>query len=439
MKEKISIFRELEKEEKQININLQEQKYKGKFPKEIFKRLPILLKSGCDILVDEIEKEVYFIGAIGVISGLLPNVKSVYDGHTIYPNLYVAVLGKFGSGKGSLKHAKKLGQKIHSELSSLSEEKRPQGLFIPANNSKTGFLELLDNNKEQGIIFETESDTLSSALKADFGNFSDVLRAAFQHETISIYRATEKAYKNIEEPKLSTVLSATPEQFKRLIPSIEDGLFSRFLYYHLPTQDIGFRDVFDEQKKKYPAHFDELSTRFKNIYSHLENAKKEITIELTSKQQKEFVAFFEKWTIFFCNQISEDLSGTVFRLAVVTFRLMMIFTTLRFFEKKKNDSKIILQDLSVNNIDFKNALDISNILFKGASDMYDEMPESRKKKTKKIPKKHSAEQQIKEVESLKNEGLTPYQIQLKLRINRAKYYKLIDAIKKKDKAGKIKN
>ena len=38
-----------------------------------------------------------------------------------------------------------------------------KALFIPANNSKTGVFDILSNNEERGIIFETEADTLADA------------------------------------------------------------------------------------------------------------------------------------------------------------------------------------------------------------------------------------------------------------------------------------
>jgi|GEM_PF-4192743 len=74
--------------------------------------LPELLQEGVDILQDDKEKEVYFVGALGVVSGLLPNVSSVYNGSVCYPNLYVYILATYGSGKGILKYAREIGNAI---------------------------------------------------------------------------------------------------------------------------------------------------------------------------------------------------------------------------------------------------------------------------------------------------------------------------------------
>ncbi|MGE5518870.1 MAG: DUF3987 domain-containing protein, partial [Candidatus Dadabacteria bacterium] len=52
-------------------------------------------------------------------------------------------------------------------------------LFIPANNSATGFLKVLNDSYQRGIIFETEGDTVSKTFKTEYGDFSDSFRKAF--------------------------------------------------------------------------------------------------------------------------------------------------------------------------------------------------------------------------------------------------------------------
>ena len=82
----------------------------------IIDELPEILKDSCTILVDENEKEVFLIGAIGVISGLLPNIRGLYSGKWIAPNLFVYVLAGYGGGKGSLDYARALGKQIHKAM-----------------------------------------------------------------------------------------------------------------------------------------------------------------------------------------------------------------------------------------------------------------------------------------------------------------------------------
>src|SRR5690554_6717079 len=106
-------------------------------------------------------------------------------------------------------------------------------LFIPANNSSTGAYQLLNDSDGKGLIFETEGDTLAKAFKSDYGDYSDGFRKAFHHETIAYYRRTDRELVEIDHPKLSTLLSGTPMQISALIPSAENGLFSRFMFYYM--------------------------------------------------------------------------------------------------------------------------------------------------------------------------------------------------------------
>ena len=233
----------------------------------IINDLPEMLKEPCTHLVDEYEKEVFLIGALGVVSGLLPSVIGLYSGKWIAPNLYVYVLAGYGGGKDGLDYARKLGEQIHLEkresakslmadyqkdmevykknlkiFNKSKEEGDPPTppvkpptsmLFIPANNSKSGVYQLLKENNGQGIIFESEGDTLADALKQDYGNFSDTLRKAFHHEYLDLFRRLNDELIEIHHPELSLVLSSTFNQLKILIPSVENGLYSRFLFYEL--------------------------------------------------------------------------------------------------------------------------------------------------------------------------------------------------------------
>src|SRR6185312_12337668 len=142
-----------------------------------------------------------------------------YGDNPVNANLFLFVSAKASAGKGILIHCRKLVEPIHLNLreqakvlkrqyelemqdynankSKDSTTEKPQKppqkmLFIPANNSATGFLEILSDSNSRGIIFETEGDTLSKAFKSDYGDFSDGFRNAFQHEPISYYRRTDK-------------------------------------------------------------------------------------------------------------------------------------------------------------------------------------------------------------------------------------------------------
>ena len=81
-----------------------------------------------------------------------------------------------------------------------------KGVKITRNES------YLSDNDGVGILFETEGDTLSQTLKSEHGNYSDILRKGFHHETISMSRRKDREFIELPLPRFAVVLSGTPKQ-----------------------------------------------------------------------------------------------------------------------------------------------------------------------------------------------------------------------------------
>ncbi len=369
-----------------VGLRQEIQNFENESLDSIINDLPGMLNIPCNILSTEVEKEVFLIGAIGIISGILPNVIARYAGDWIGPNLFVYVIGEYGGGKGGLKWAKALANSIHlakkderkillqeylkdhiiykKELSlfnkSKSQSEPPYApkkppikmLFIPVNNSKSGVYQLLEDNSSRGIMFETEGDTLADALKQEYGNYSDLLRKTFHHESLDFFRRENNESVDIIRPHLSVVLSSTPDQLKRLIPSTEDGLYSRFLYYYLKP-DPTFIDVFDDRMNNYTEQFEKFSMQFKAMFDYLENIETPIYIKLDRSHQLEFVNYFKNKKSSMIEGISHSMAGTANRFGIIAFRIMMILTALRAFEQNNLQGVV-----DCNATDYQNAIRI---------------------------------------------------------------------------------
>ena len=360
---------------------------------DVFDNLPDLLKDACLILKEQAEKEVFLVGAIGVISGLLPNVRGFYDTQYYGCNLYVYILGAYGTGKGGLSLSRRLGMAVHNRRKELStqlqakykqdcieakEQNQPEPekpgnlmLFFPANNSKSGLLELLTDNDGRGILYETEGDTLADALKTEHGMYSDVLRKAFHQEPISMFRRTASEHREIENPYLSVVLSSTLDQYQKLITNIQNGLFSRFLHFIL-TPSRNFKDVFDDDKRGYPDYFDKLGLIFLDIYSYLEALQDPIEFEMTTKQKIQFLDVFGGCKEEVGEFVSTELDGMVNRLGLICFRLAMMFTVLRNFGTGDYSLTMICTDL-----DFENALRVVDVFKCHTIKVYYDLPQPK--------------------------------------------------------------
>ena len=246
-------------------------------------------------------------------------------------------------------------------------------LFIPANNSSTGAYQLLGDSDGKGLIFETEGDTLAHAFKSDYGNYSDGFRKAFHHETISYYRRTDREFVDIESPCLSTVLSGTPKQVSALIPSAENGLFSRFIFYFMNVKPV-WKNVFASTTDNgLDDYFENLGNQFYELYKLLKS-NGEFQFYLTVDQQEQFNQFFSEIQGKYLNLQGLDYMATIRRLGLIAFRFCMLFSALRILETGDTSNKLICEER-----DFQASLAMIKVLVKHSSKVFGELPQEETK------------------------------------------------------------
>jgi hypothetical protein len=370
------------------NTNGQEQS-PDLIPQAVYDKLPRLLREACNRFTDPEERDTFLFGALGVISGMLPNVHGNYFGAPLSPNLYVFIVGNYGTGKGSLKWAYQLGNAVHQFRLQLSKEKQkehqkamshyhkqqmayskgtteqaPQKpdepghlkLFIPANTTKTAVMQLLKENDGNGIIFETEGDTLADMLRQEYGNFSDILRKAYHHEPVSFFRRADNEDVDVPRPALSVVLSGTYDQLLRLVPCIDNGLYSRFCYYIIQGTDE-FKNPFNTSDAGHSQYFDGLSMEFLKLYRQLLFRITPLKFTMPPSQQEQFVKHLSYLKEFLQMNVSDELNGTANRMGVMCYRIAMILTTLRYHDENRTG-----EDPVCNNSDIWCALSITNVI-----------------------------------------------------------------------------
>lgn len=101
--------------------------------------------------------------------------------------------------------------------------------FMPGNSSSSAVYRALDANGGWGIMFRTEADTVSNMLDSDYGHYSDLMRKAYQYETVSMNRVSDKIHIDIENPRLSVLITCTrwPDSLV-FSHRLRNGLGSRF-------------------------------------------------------------------------------------------------------------------------------------------------------------------------------------------------------------------
>lgn len=400
-------------------------------PDKLFQQLPDFLQRVVEVATSNEERDILLLGSIVSLSACFPKLVGVYDGKQVYPNLYLFITAQASAGKGRLIHCKQLIKPIHKHLreqaklmknqydldlldynenkgkdSSAEKPSKPpeKMLFIPANNSTTGVYQLLSENEGKGIIFETEGDTLAQAFKTDYGNYSEGFRKAFHHETITYYRRTEREYVDIDKPCLSAVLSGTPKQVSNLIPSAENGLFSRFIFYFMNVSSV-WKDVFAiSSDNGLDDYFDKLGNEFFSLYQTLQS-NPEIQFTLTVSQQQQFNVFFQEVQNTYITLKGLDYMATVRRLGLITFRMCMILSALRIMETGELPSRIVCEER-----DFQTTISMAKVLVKHSAKVFSELPEEvqhpkrlnkKEKFLEALPKEFNRQDYLKIAASLK--------------------------------------
>jgi hypothetical protein len=263
-----------------------------------------------------------------------------------------------------------------------SKPNKPK-LFIPGNSSSSSIIATVHNNKDFGLIFETEADTLTNMLKLEWGNFSDIIRKAFHHEPITLLRKTNEEDLEIEKPHLSIVLSGTPKQVASLLSSIENGFFSRFLFYDFP-QNITWKNVFEVQDTALETFFQLKANTLVSYCLPFFSGSGETPINayfrLTTDQQKGFNAWFEEKLEQLCNIYGADIVASVKRLGVSYFRIAMLLSAVRHIEKQMDEPHAQPTDIICNDADFKASQEIISVLLAHTVKVYRQLQKKHRNK-----------------------------------------------------------
>ncbi|MCQ2319975.1 MAG: DUF3987 domain-containing protein [Bacteroidales bacterium] len=362
--------------------------------------LPIL-----DSQNDIVGKDKMILGSLNLVSGILPkSLYSIYDRRRVYAPLYNILYGGFATKKGDIEACKQLVVPIKNEMRRLYEaqkdtydqemaawENAPKGgrgpapiepvmrtPFVAANSSTSAIYRTLDANEGWGLMFETEADTLTNMLsKSDYGDYSDLLRKAHHHECSTMVRVSEHLNIEIEEPRLSVLLTCTGSQLPLLLPAsnVANGLASRFLFYALPESKVEFRNVFEGNDVPIEDIYKQLGQKTLSLYhALLDRESHPIQFLMTHPQQKEFVDTFNDVLKEQFAMLGNGIQGFIFRLALECYRYAMVLTALRRLSERYGSDDGLFDDdeqaLVCDDRDFHIAMTIINCLVNHTGRVY---------------------------------------------------------------------
>ena len=303
--------------------------------------------------------DVLLLGTVTVLGASMGrHVRCAYGGKMLSPCLQTFITALPASGKGVLSLVRLLVEPLHDEIrkqvdesmasyrrekakyETLGKERAkaeapvipPNKMFlISGNNTGTGILQNLMDSDGTGLICESEADTISTAIGSEYGHWSDTMRKAFDHDRLSYNRRTNQEYLEVKKTYLSVLLSGTPAQVKPLIPSSENGLFSRELFYYMPAIHR-WQSQFDKDDH-------DLEETFRALGREWKEKREEIvmngifTLRLTDGQKDEFNRIFSSLFVRSGLANGNEMSGSVARLAINICRIMEVVAMLRAQER----------------------------------------------------------------------------------------------------------
>lgn len=383
------------------SVNVDEHLQLPAFSSELEGKLPSFLEKVLSKSNSPEDADILLLGTLAVISACLPHIYGIYADRTVYPNLFLFVTAKASSGKGRLALCRYIVDPIHDRLREINEaetieykhklaeynaagkkkvdmekpEEPPMRmLFIPANSSATAVYQVLNDNGGQGLMFETEGDTLANTFGSDYGNYSDGFRKAFHHETISYIRRKDREYVNIRNPRLSTLLTGTPKQIMNLITDAENGLFSRFIFYFLDLRLVWNNVFSSDTDTTLDDWFRHLGMEFNDFYTLLENGH-DIRFSFTSSQSADFNKRFEAWQFEYVNLCGDEFVASVRRLGLMTFRLAMILSALRVMEDGLLEERLTCRD-----IDYESSMTMASVILQHNAHIFSMLPKAETEK-----------------------------------------------------------
>ena len=329
-------------------------------------KLPVTIQRTLEGKNTPVEQDKTILTSLDLLAMAEPNVYGIYGGKRVYTPFYLFILGLAGiSHKGAVDDVKELLMPIekhiqaqyYAQLADYKEQhaewetrksQRGKGaesagpepeepvyrsLFVSADSSAAAFKSDLYSFGGRGMIFSTEADTLTQALSQEWGQFTDVLRMAFHHESITSTRTKDKQHIVIDEPQLGLLVTCTPKQISSLLSpkQNENGSSSRNLFY-VAKEELGWKSPFEE-KEPIADRYREIGQSVKQMYDLLvKREKNRIQILLTEEQQQAFNAHFKPLLPEQVGLYGIEFAAFIVRIALVAFRLMMVLTTLRNFE-----------------------------------------------------------------------------------------------------------
>lgn len=382
------------KEKEKGTTTINENKNIGEF-QVAYDTLPTFLRECLLPFKGEI-KPMMLLSFLTAVGSIMHKVMGRFREDYIFTNLFTIIIAPPASGKSQIKWARNLILPIDNYLIETSKqaisqyqeemelvkngemdasELGPKPSYeiklIPSDITSAALITQMSDNNGHGLMYDTEIDGLIQSNSGNLRSFSDTLRKSYEGEPLSSMRKKDREHIRVEKGKLSLLLSGTPQQFYKLIPDGENGLYSRVIPFRFNGLDK-WLSVYNDEEFDFPGHFEELGEKMLDYFLSLDSLPEPIKFMLSDAQKIKIDEVFERRTEFIKSIAGLDGRATVNRLGAITFKIAMILATLRRLE-----SDTIHNSFQCNSEDFDSAIAISELILNNSINVLRQMNDER--------------------------------------------------------------
>lgn len=272
------------------------------------------------------ERDMLLMATLTATSACLPNLYFRYGmtGKKYYANLQCFILAAAASGKGIASQALEMVRPVEAIYPTL----------IPGDSTFPAFFKRLYENGGRGYVHESEGSVITDIWKSQAATYNSILRKAAEHETVSHNRVKEMQV--IACPQLSMLLTGTFSQYHHLVPSIENGYFSRLL--PLIVRDT---HAFDRRYVEASAPTEPVSRQVGQQLARLcerLHSNPEQEWALTKEQKSRLAEHLSMEYKALISMLGENFHSAVVRMAVQIERIAMILTAMRLMSELDSDA-----------------------------------------------------------------------------------------------------
>ena len=279
--------------------------------------LPESIQNMLSLAKTEEEKDMLLMATLAAASACVPNLYFRYGptGKKYYANLQCFILASSASGKGIANQA--------LEMMRVVDEQYP--MLIAGDSTLAAWYKALEEQGGIGYMHESEGSVITDIWRNAAANYNTALRKAAEHEAISRNRV--KGASEIACPRLSMLLTGTFSQYKALVPSVENGYFSRLLTL-VERGSHPFEKSYVTAKSENSALPKIVGRELSRIYSRLmEEGEREWS--LTDSQKERLGEKLETEYRTLIDMLGENFHSTVIRMAVQIERIALILSAMR--------------------------------------------------------------------------------------------------------------